>query len=244
MDPETGAPDFSDEHLRTLPFRMRAADTLRKAEEAAMVRADQSRLKKEEATHASGLRMDEGAQDQENALALEGAKQDNRLALEESRQGGDRDLEATKQENRLALERVRSENRTGPKNKKPVDQRAAETIREAREMGVELNYNQAMIIIDPKRLQKSVDPDTGNEVWTDNKGNPVDDSPVYEYVRLKSGGKKRAERMDLGAAGSPQVVMEALQQAIAGQGGGTPATPAAPPARRPRAPDMLQTNPY
>ena len=209
-----------------------------------MVRADKSRLKREEATHASGLRMEEGAQDQEDALALEGARQDNRLGLESVRQEGDRDLEATKQENRLALEKVRSQNRTGKESKKPVDQRAAETMREAREMGLELNYNQAMIIIDPKRLQKSVDPNRGKEVWTDNKGNPIDDAPVYEYVRLKSGGKKRAERMDLGQAGSPQVVMQALQQAIAGQGGGTPATPAAPPARRPRTPDMLQTNPY
>ena len=209
-----------------------------------MVRADKSKLKQEEATHASGLRMDEETQAQEGRLELEGARQGNRVGAENTRQANRLDLETYKQENRLALEKVRSQNRTGKESKKPVDQRAAETIREAREMGLELNYKQAMIIIDPKRLQKSVDPETGNEVWTDNKGNPVDDAPVYEYVRLKSGGQKRAERMDLGQAGSPQVVMQALQQAIAGQGGGTPATPAAPPARRPRTPDMLQNNPW
>ena len=197
MDPETGQPDFSDEHLATLPFRIQAAQTIRDAEEAAMVRADQSRIKQEEAEHKAGL-------DQ----ALETQKQEGRVALEGQRQ-----------RNRVALAERQAELKDEPGS---FTDKVAKVIRDARSLGVELNRGQATVLVDEKRLQTATDPETGQETYTNNRGDPIDMTPVDEYIRLKSGGKPKPERMELGAqAGAPSIVMDALRG-----GRGTPEAPA------------------
>jgi len=215
IDPETGQFNSSDEHLRMLPFHIQAADTLRKAEQASMVREAETEAAKEEATHESGLQREE-----------------NRLKLEQQ------------QENAMELAKFRAQHQTPSERQKPVEQRAQETIADARGMGIELSFAQALVIIDPRRLPKSVGVD-GQEVLTDFSGNPIDMKPVNDYIRQKTGGKAPEGEAAL-PQGSPSLINQRLSAPANPAPAAAPTATATVPTYRRQPPDdpYLQRNPW
>lgn len=208
--------DLSDESLIQIATRAMSVDERLKAREA-----ESMRKKKAEDTAATDARR------QQDRLDL--ATHQSGLRREEARLKGDIQKEVIA---------YRASKNTATEHKKPLDQRVAGTMREAREFGIELSYHEALYLTDNRRLLKSTDPATGQEVFTDNQGNPIDTTKAEEFIRLRSGGEPAAapptlpEGENTLATGSAVDVTQRLQAPTPPAAPATPPGPTVPPVRR------------
>ena len=209
--------NFDDERLAAVQARAVGHKTHYDAQQAKVVRAEQSTTKQAEATHQSGLNIEEAGVDQTNRVALaerqselniaeEGVDQTNRISLAEKQselRGGE---EGGKQANReklarMVTARVESVAKIKADTKKPLPMRIKELMQM---VGPELTYATAMYALEPKNgLEKVMGPE-GEETLVGADGKRINLKPLHDWANgVKPGDKPPA-------AGSPESLRERL----------------------------------